>query len=165
MERLPKPPQREVVTETEWLRFKTSEIHGTGAFARSRVPRGTVVIEYVGERITKQESLRRCEANNQYIFALDDTWDLDGSAAWNAARFINHSCQPNCAAENRAGKIEIVALRDLEPGEEVTFNYGFDLQDYREHPCRCGASGCVGFIVAEELFEHVRRAHEVRSAG
>ena len=145
------------MAETEWVEFRTSSIHGTGGFARKRIPEDTQVIEYVGEKIDKAESQRRCERENQYIFALDDQYDLDGSVEWNPARFLNHCCEPNCEAQmDEDGRIWIVAIRDIEPGEEVTFNYNYDLEDFRSHPCRCGAPGCVGFIVAEEYFETVR---------
>jgi uncharacterized protein len=109
------------------------------------------------------ESARRCEANNVYIFSLNDTHDLDGNFIWNPARLLNHSCSPNCEAELDADRIWLLALRDIEPGEELTFNYGFDLEDYRQYPCRCGSPDCVGFIVAEEFFEHVRRQSVLRS--
>jgi hypothetical protein len=135
--------------------FKTSPIHGLGGFAATAIGRGTRVVEYVGQRISKSESLRRCEGNNEFIFALNDEQDLDGDVAWNPARFLNHSCAPNCEAELQDGRIWIVATRDILAGEEVTFNYGYDLVDYREYPCRCGVPGCVGYIVAEEFFEHV----------
>ncbi len=138
------------------LRLLPSGIHGTGAFAARSFAAGTRVIEYVGELIDKQESLKRCEANNEYIFSLDDQQDLDGNVAWNPARFINHSCQPNCEAVLEDRHIWIVAARDISPGEELTFNYGFDLEEYRKYPCSCGAPGCVGYIVAETFFEHVR---------
>lgn len=137
--------------------FKPSSIHGTGGFARQNIPAGTRVIEYVGEKISKQESLARCERNNEYIFALSDECDLDGNVNWNPARFLNHSCAPNCEAQLEVGRIWLVALRDIGAGEELTFNYGYDLEDYREHPCGCGAIGCVGFIVAEGFFDYVRR--------
>jgi SET domain-containing protein len=64
---------------------------------------------------------------------------------------------PNCEAELDEGRIWIIALRHIRAGEELTFNYGYDLENYREHPCRCGAAECVGYIVAEEFLEHVRR--------
>jgi SET domain-containing protein len=137
--------------------FRPSSIHGTGGFARADIPSGTRVIEYVGELITKQESLARCERSNEYIFAIDDQHDLDGNVDWNPARFLNHSCEPNCEAQFLEGRIWLVAIRDIRAGEELTFNYSYDLEDYREHPCRCGAKTCVGYIVAEEFFEHVMR--------
>jgi len=135
--------------------FRASPIHGLGGFAKTAIGKGTRVVEYVGERISKSESLRKCEGNNEFIFSLNDEQDLDGNVAWNPARLLNHSCAPNCDAELQDGHIWMVATRDIQAGEEITFNYGYDLVDYREYPCRCGAPGCVGYIVAEEYFEHV----------
>ena len=117
------------------------------------------MIEYVGEKITKGESARRIDADNEYIFTLDDEFDLDGKVPWNPARFINHSCTPNCEAEVDGHEVWIIALRDLRAGEELTFNYGYDLENYRQYPCRCGSPECVGFMVAEEYFDRVRQAH------
>ena len=142
---------------TEWAIFKPSAIHGLGGFARSDILAGTRIIEYVGQKITKKESLERCQQNNEYIFALDDEHDLDGNVSWNPARFLNHSCQPNCEALPQEGCIWIVSLRQIAAGEELMFNYGYDLEDYRQHPCSCGAPGCVGYIVAEEFFDLLRR--------
>jgi SET domain-containing protein len=142
-------------SETDLLEFRSSPIHGLGGFARKVIGKGTRLIEYVGERISKSESLRRCEGNNEFIFSLNDEQDLDGSVAWNPARLLNHSCAPNCEAELQDDHIWIVAMRDIPAGEEVNFNYGYDLVDYRDHPCRCGAPNCVGYMVAEEFFEHV----------
>jgi len=145
------------LAETERVIFRSSPIHRYGGFARQVIARGAQVIEYVGERISKAESLRRCEDNNEYIFTLGLDEDLDGSVDWNPARFINHSCAPNCDAELEHGRIWIIANRDILAGEEITFNYGFGLEDYRNYPCHCGAPGCVGYMVAEEFFDHVRR--------
>lgn len=141
----------------ERIKTDPSGIHGEGVFATAHINAGDQVIEYVGEKITKEESARRCELQNWCIFALDDQFDLDGNFEWNVARRVNHSCTPNCVAEFVGSRIWICALRDIDPGEEITFNYGYDLEDYREHPCRCGAPDCVGFIVAEEFFEQIRR--------
>lgn len=127
-----------------------------GLFARQWIPQGTRIIEYVGRRITKEESLRACEAGNVFIFSLNDTWDIDGDVPWNPARFVNHSCAPNCEVENLAESIWIVARRSIEPDEELTFNYGYDLESYRDYPCHCGAPDCVGYMVAEEFFPTLR---------
>lgn len=151
----------ELVPETEWVSFGASTIHGRGGFARKNIPKGQLVIEYVGERIDKRESNRRCAENNEFIFTLNDSFDLDGNVPSNPARFINHSCVPNCDAEIIDNHIWIVANREIAAGEEITFNYGFDLEDYRDYPCHCGSSGCVGYIVAEEFFEHVRNQQEL----
>src|ERR1043166_8191820 len=103
-----------VITQTEWIQFKSSAIHGTGGFAARDIAADVSVIEYVGEIISKAESLRRCEANNEYIFALDDERDLDGSVSWNPARFLNHSCAPNCEAQmDDEGRVWIVTIRDI----------------------------------------------------
>ena len=138
------------------LELKPSPIHGLGAFARAPIRAGRLVIEYVGEEISKAESARRCEAGNTFIFELDEEWDIDGGSGWNPARYLNHSCAPNCDAELIGRQIWIVARRDIVVGEELTFNYGYDREDYREHPCHCGAPECVGYIVAEEFFATLR---------
>jgi uncharacterized protein len=139
------------------IRIGPSTIHGEGVFAKTNLPADARVLEYLGEKITKAESARRCEGQNWCIFSLDDEFDLDGNFEWNPARRVNHSCAPNCEAEYEDGRIWITALRDIPPGEEITFNYGYDLEAYLEHPCRCGAAQCVGFIVAEEFFGRLRR--------
>jgi hypothetical protein len=139
----------------ETLVSKPSCIHGKGVFARRNLAQGTLVIEYIGRKISKRESLRCCEENNFYIFALDEQHDLDGDVGWNPAKFVNHSCSPNCEAELIDGHIWIVARREICIGEEITFNYGYDLENYKEHPCRCGSPRCVGYIVAEEFFDAI----------
>jgi SET domain-containing protein len=143
--------------ETELVLFRSSTIHGLGGFAKSNLSKDTRIIEYLGQRIDKQESLRRCEANNAYIFSLNEQQDIDGDVTWNPARFLNHSCSPNCEAQIEEDRIWLIALCDIGAGEELTFNYGFDLENYRDYPCRCGSPVCVGFMVAEELFDHVRK--------
>ena len=145
-------------TETgELWEVKPSGIHGNGVFARTGVPAGMRVLEYIGERISKEESLRRRKGGNFFVFIVTDQFDIDGAVNWNPARFINHSCAPNCEARMEEGRIWVYALRDLKEGEELTFNYGYDLQDYEDHPCCCGALECVGYMVAAEYFDEVRR--------
>ena len=139
------------------IEFKTSVIHGTGGFALRNIKKETPIIEYVGEKITKAESLRRCEANNPYIFNLDDEFDLDGDVAWNPAKYINHSCSPNAEAQFFGDQIWIMAIRNIKAGEEISFNYSYDLENYQEHPCKCGAANCVGYMVAEEFFPKFQR--------
>jgi SET domain-containing protein len=133
-----------------------SSIHGQGLFAAGVISERTPIIEYVGQLIDKQESLRRCEGNNSFIFSVSEAWDLDGNVDYNLARLINHSCEPNCEAVLNEGRIWICATREIGAGEELTFNYGYELESYREHPCLCGTKLCAGFIVAEEFLGHVR---------
>ncbi len=147
----------EVCEPTEWLRFRYSHIEGRGAFARTAIPSGTRVIQYLGRIIGKEESEQLCETFNEYIFNLTDEHDLDGNVDWNPARLINHSCAPNCSAEQDEEEIWIVADRDIQPGEEVSFNYGYSLESYRDYPCNCRTPHCVGYIVADEYHELVRR--------
>jgi len=141
---------------TPWVEARPSGIHGMGLYALRPIPADTKVIEYLGERITKSESLLRCEAGNPFIFSIDEEHDLDGSIEGNLARFINHSCAPNCDAEDHEGRIWVVPRRDIAEGEELTYNYNFDLEDYPDNPCHCGAPACLGYMVAEELFGVVR---------
>ena len=133
----PAPPLREL------YEVKPSRIHGTGVFARTALAEGTRIVEYLGERVTKEESLRRRQGGNFFVFIVTDQFDIDGAVDWNPARFINHSCAPNCEARLADERIWISALRDLRAGEELTFNYGYDLQDYEEHSCACGAATCL----------------------
>jgi SET domain-containing protein len=148
--------QEGVVAQTEWVEFRRSRIHGMGGYARKFIPKETYVIEYMGEKIDKKEAERRCEADNRYIFVYDDEYDLDGSVDWNLARWINHSCEANCETLDDEGKIWIMAMRDIEAGEELSFNYCYDLDEYQDHPCRCGSDNCVGYILAEEHHDEVR---------
>jgi SET domain-containing protein len=151
-----------VITKPELVEIRASAIHGLGGFATTDIATGTLVLEYVGEKIAKDESRRRCAKSNRFIFYLDDEWDLDGNVPGNPARFLNHSCSPNCEAQRIAGQIWIVAFRPIRAGDEITFNYGYELADHLEHPCRCGAANCVGYIVAEEFFDDLRAQSEVR---
>ena len=150
------------------VRLARSGVHGYGLFARDFLPRGERIIEYVGERVTKGEAWRREQKRLArlaaggdgcvYVFELNQRHDIDGGVRWNLARRINHSCGPNCEIQIVRGHIWVVALRDIAPGEELSYDYGFDYADWREHPCRCGAQECVGFIVKSSQRWRVRRA-------
>ncbi len=140
-----------------WHVVRNSSIHGQGVFAAREIPSGTRIIEYVGERITKAEARRREQLRLErqraggdgsvYIFDLNRRFDLDGSVAGNEARWINHSCKPNCRSETNRGRIWIVAQRDIVAGEELSFDYGYPFKEWPLHTCRCGAKRCPGFIV------------------
>ncbi len=136
------------------VEFHSSPIHGTGAFAGQTIQSGTRIIEYAGEQITKDESLRRCQAGNPFIFYLSSEEDLDGNVESNPARWLNHSCAPNCEAELLESRIWLVAKRLISQGEELTFDYGYDLDEFREYPCHCGAPNCFGYILAEIFRSH-----------
>jgi uncharacterized protein len=133
------------------IEFRASSIHGTGGFAMASIPAGARVIEYSGEKINKRESNERCARGNRFIFFLDAEFDLDGSVETNAAKWLNHSCEPNCEAKLVDRQIWITAKRGINAGEEITFDYGYDLEGFRDHPCHCGAPNCAGHILAEEF--------------
>ena len=149
------------------VRLGRSGVHGYGLFARDFIPQDARIIEYEGERITKAEAerrekqrLARLAAGGDgcvYVFELNRRHDLDGNLSWNLARRINHSCAPNCEAQNVRGRIWIVALRDIAPDEELNFDYGFSYSDWRKHPCGCGTAACVGYIVNAGQRWRVRR--------
>ncbi len=149
------------------IQSRESAIHGRGVYAREAIPRDTRLLEYTGERITKAVSMQRevervaRQAKGGdgciYIFNLNKRHDLDGRTTKNIARLINHSCEPNCRAETIRGHIWIIAQRDLAAGDELTFDYGFPYKEWQQHPCRCGAPRCVGFIVNKEQRWRVRR--------
>ena len=155
------------ICDSDWCEIRSSPIHGRGLFATRDIPEGMRIIEYVGEKITKAESNRRGWAQFEkaqetgeagvYLFTLNKRHDVDGNVPWNAARLINHSCDPNCEAQIIRGKIWILALNDIPKGGELFFNYGFDLENYEDHPCRCGAKRCVGYIAAEEYWPKLKR--------
>jgi SET domain-containing protein len=136
--------------------FKKSKIHGTGGFARIDIQRGIRIIEYVGPKLTKAEAQAELAKQNTYIFTLDDHYDIDGSVEWNPARFINHGCQPNCEVEIDRDRIWILARRSIKAGEELTYNYSYDFDDYEDRPCNCGARECAGYMVAERYFRRLR---------
>jgi uncharacterized protein len=89
-------------------------------------------------------------------FTFNTRWDIDGKLLSNKARYINHSCDPNCTVEITARTIWIVANRDITAGEELTYNYGYELDEEDAHPCICGATQCCGFILAPQYWGLLR---------
>ena len=121
-----------------------SRIAGQGLFAAEDIKKGIRIIQYIGEKISKDESRRRVAEGNAYIFAFNERYDIDGKTLKNKARYINHSCDPNCEAEITKRTIWIVAIRDIKEGEELSYNYGYDAKKY---VCKCGAKNCSGYIL------------------
>src|SRR4051812_24150850 len=96
---------------------------GLGLFAIKTIKRADYIATYRGRLITTEEADRREARGSRYLFELNSKWTIDGSPRWNLARYINHSCKPNAKPLTRKGRMVIVALRPIEPGEEVTYNY------------------------------------------
>lgn len=162
--------------QSSYCEVRGSEIHGRGVYATTFIPKETKIIEYVGELVDKDESEARGNAQHKkslktgdaavYIFTLSKRYDIDGNVPWNTARLINHSCNPNCEAWIEGRKIFIHSLRDIQQGEELSFDYGFDVECWEDHPCRCGQASCVGYIVSRSQWQELeekRKEAEVKS--
>jgi uncharacterized protein len=141
--------------------IRASRVQGLGAFATQRIPRGTRLIEYTGERLTPKAADERYpddedERHHTYLFAIDDEVVIDAAVNGNDARFINHSCDPNCDAVIEDGRIWIETIRDVEPGEELAYDYAYILEERhspaakRRFPCNCGSTKCRGTILGKK---------------
>jgi SET domain-containing protein len=109
---------------------------GLGLFAREPIKRGVRVVEYTGRTLKPGEEYT---SRSKYLFEVTRTKTIDGAVKSNAARYINHSCAPNCRAENTGRRIYVVSRRRIEPGEELTYNYGKEYFDehIKRKGCRC----------------------------
>ncbi len=149
--------------ENLYLEARSSEIEGTGCFARQRIPAGTRIIEYLGQRIppsvVEERSMVEVDDLGEiiretkvYMFHVDWRTTIDGAVNGNDARFLNHSCAPNCKSTVEDRRVFIDALRDIESGEELTFDYKLDVNASTEakkrYACRCGAPNCRGTMLA-----------------
>ena len=139
------------------VRVGPSGIAGQGLFAAIDLKKGTRIIQYIGEKISKPESDRRLAADNVYIFELNERYAIDGKTLKNLARYINHSCAPNCEVENTGRAIWIVAGRDIQEGEELSYDYGYEAEGYEAHPCHCGATNCCGYMIARQYWGLIKR--------
>jgi len=134
-------------------------VHGKGVFALQPIRAGENVIEYIGEVITWKEALRRHphdpeQPNHTFYFHIDEKHVIDANVGGNAARWINHSCDPNCESDEEDGRIFIKALRKLKAGEELFYDYGLTIDERytpkvkKEYECRCGARSCRKTMLA-----------------
>lgn len=149
-------------------KVKKSKIHGKGIFAKQDIRKGETIIEYKGKKITKKESEiislkteEKAKSNHNlgavYIFELNRKYDLDGNIPNNPAKYINHSCNPNAETEqDENDRIWIVALRNIKKDEEISYNYGYDFENYKENKCICGSKNCIGFIVAKKYWKKIK---------
>jgi len=143
----------------DFVRVGRSRIAGKGVFAKRKIPKGTRIIEYLGERVPLTNMLAEImegKPASVYVFHLTDSTVIDGARNGNEARFINHSCEPNCAAYIFDEKLYIYAMRDIVRAEELTFDYqlGSALKNRRKkqnleaYACRCGSPNCRGTMLA-----------------
>ncbi len=141
------------------IKVRHSRIHGNGVFASRKITEGSRIIEYRGKRITEKQAEKRFgqDPENPYhtfFFSLDSGKLIDGGDEGNDARWINHSCAPNCEAQEEKGRVYIHALRDIKRGEELSYDYGLIIGERltptvkKAYACRCGATECRGTMLA-----------------
>ncbi len=144
---------------TRRIQVRRSGVHGRGVFAQQPIPRGESIIEYIGERIDWAEALRRhphdpSDPNHTFYFHIDDGRVIDAKVGGNSSRWINHACQPNCEADETAGRVFIKSLRALRAGEELFYDYRLIIDQRHtkklreQYACRCGTTGCRGTLLA-----------------
>ena len=146
------------LSTTDLIEVRRSGVHGLGVFAAKSIAKGTRIIEYVGERVSHDEADRRYEekdANDShtFLFIVDSKTVIDAGVDGNDARFFNHSCDPNCESTVEKRRVFIEALRDIEPGTELTYDYQIHRED--DDPenidevfaCRCGFPNCRGTML------------------
>ncbi len=140
------------------IEVRDSALHGLGVFATTSIKKGTRVIEYLGERVSHAQADRRYDDKDEtdshtFLFIVDGRTVIDAGVGGNEARFVNHGCDPNCESVIQDRRVFIEAIRDIAPGEELTYDYQIQRED-SDPPnidvifaCRCGASSCRGTML------------------
>ena len=141
-----------------WIRVRNSSIHGRGVFAKTRIPKGTRIIEYVGDRVSHAEADQRYEHcdpndNHTFLFVVDRKTVIDAEIGGNAARFINHCCDGNCESVIEGGRVFIEATRVIQKDDELGYDY--EIGREKDDPpnvdeifaCRCGSAKCRGTML------------------
>ncbi len=150
-----------MISRNELFEVRESAIQGRGAFATQNIQAGVRLIEYTGERLSTADADARYPDSEKirhhtFLFAIDDNIVVDAAVGGNHARFLNHSCAPNCDAVVEDGRIWIETIQDIEVGEELVYDYAYTLDERhtpaakRRYPCRCGAVTCRGSILAKK---------------
>lgn len=140
---------------------RNSPIHGRGVFALNMIVKGARILEYTGERMSHAEADRRYGdlhdgSSHTMLFAATDKVVIDATKRGGPARWINHSCAPNCEANEEDGRVFIDAIRPIKPGQELSYDYNLVLEERhtprlkREHPCHCGARKCRGTLLGSK---------------
>jgi uncharacterized protein len=162
--------------QPRFLKVLPSPCHGLGVFTTRAVPVGTRLLEYLGERITNAEATRRYYASPTpdafvLLFTVSRSVVIDGGVGGRAARYVNHSCEPNCEADEHGGRIFITSIRDIAAGEELTYDYNVEPphplpRDWRRrYGCRCGAPRCRGTILVRPRRRSTGRRKARRSGA
>ncbi len=141
------------------IKVRHSKVHGNGVFAARKIPAGARIIEYQGKRISEKQAEKRFgqdpdNPHHTFFFSLESGKLIDGGDEGNDARWINHSCEPNCEAQEEKGRVYISALRDIVRGEELNYDYGLVIDEKmskalkKAYACRCGSDACRGTMLA-----------------
>ena len=141
------------------IQVRRSGVHGKGVFAVQALAKGEVVIEYKGEVITWKEALRRHphdpkDPDHTFYFHVDEHHVIDAKHGGNSSRWINHSCDANCEADEEGGRVFIKALRAIKPGTELFYDYGLIIDEKytpklkKQFACRCCTKNCRGTMLA-----------------
>lgn len=141
------------------IQVRRSGVHGKGVYALQKIRKGETIIEYKGEMITWKQALKRHphdpkDPDHTFYFHIDDKHVIDAKFGGNAARWINHACKPNCESDIVGERVFIKALRKIEPGEELFYDYGLVIDEpytrkvKKQFECRCGAKRCRGTMLA-----------------
>jgi len=141
------------------IQVRRSGVHGKGVYALRTIRKGETIIEYKGEMLTWKQAQRRHPHNpkdpdHTFFFHIDEEHVIDANVGGNAARWINHACNPNCESEIVGEHVFIKALRRIEPGEELFYDYGLVIDERytpkvkKQFECRCGARRCRGTMLA-----------------
>ena len=137
------------------LLINNSSVHARGAYAATFIPKGARIIEYTGRRVPETELPDDDRENpHTFLFGLDDGMVIDPEVDGNEARWINHGCEPNCETIDEDGRIFIYALRDIEPGEELFYDYALQIDEpvtpesKKLYECLCRSSRCRGTMLA-----------------
>jgi SET domain-containing protein len=135
------------------LKVSASGVHGRGVYAKEFIPAGTRIIEYTGRRIAWHETDDDESDPHTFIFGLEGGEVIDAAIGGNESRWINHSCGPNCEAIEEEGRVFIHAMRDIEPGEELSYDYALEIDEpitekaKKEYACLCGSPNCRGTLL------------------
>lgn len=140
------------------VEVRNSPVHGSGVFALRRIRKGTTIIEYLGDRVSHEEVDERYADkletdSHTFLFTVNSKIVIDAGSNGNDARFINHSCDPNCESTIKNKRVFIEAIRTIQPGEELNYDYAIG-RDPEDAPnvdeifaCRCGAAACRGSML------------------
>ncbi len=168
-----RPAEASPATRTRRIQTRRSGVHGQGVYAALDLAEGETLVEYTGEVIDWNEALRRhphdpTDPHHTFYFHIDEDHVIDAKVGGNSSRWINHSCAPNCESEVDKGRVFVRALRNIEAGEELFYDYGLVIDEphtpelLAQYPCWCGAATCRGTLLAPQEKKSPRKERKSR---